>query len=168
MMNGQNLVVMDGPMRTYYPISREVRGTMKVMILMKLITVLMGLLMGVRKLPEYSYKMSILIEKSLNDTLGLEKGDCNGKNQNVIWQSQFNQNSGRRADSYSCFAAPYVGKGLTVLTFAHATKLIMSDLTAKGVEVERFGKKLELFAKNEVIVSAGAIGSPQLLMLSGT
>jgi choline dehydrogenase len=125
--------------------------------------------MGVRKLPAYSCKMSTLMEKSLNDTLGLEKGDCNGKNQNVIWQSQFNQNSGRRADSYSCFAAPYVGKGLTVLTFAHATKLIMSDdLTAKGVEVERFGNKLELFAKNEVIVSAGAIGSPQLLMLSGT
>ena len=44
---------------------------------------------------------------------------------------------------------------------------VMSDLTAKGVEVERFGRKLELFAKNEVIVSAGAIGSPQLLMLSG-
>ena len=123
--------------------------------------------MGVRKLPAYSCKMSTLMEKSLNDTLGLEKGDCNGKNQNVIWQSQFNQNSGRRADSYSCFAAPYVGKGLTVLTFAHATKLIMSDLTATGVEVERFGNKLKLFAKNEVIVSAGAIGSPQLLMLSG-
>ena len=85
----------------------------------------------------------------------------------MIWQSQFNQNSGRRADSYSCFAAPYVGKGLTVLTYAHATKLIMSDLIATGVEVERFGSKLELFAKNEVIVSAGAIGSPQLLMLSG-
>ena len=43
----------------------------------------------------------------------------------------------------------------------------MSDLTATGVEVERFGNKLALFAKNEVIVSAGAIGSPQLLMLSG-
>ena len=124
--------------------------------------------MGVRKLPQYSNKMNSLIEASMNDTLGLEKGDCNAKNQNVIWQSQFNQNSGRRADSYSCFADPYVGKGLTVLTFAHATKILMSGLTAKGVEVERFGQKLELFATKEVIVSAGSIGSPQLLMLSGT
>ena len=124
--------------------------------------------MGVRKLPQYSCKMSYLIEAGLNDTLGLEKADCNGKNQNVIWQSQFNQNSGRRADSYSCFAAPQVGKGLTVLTFAHATKIIMSSLVAKGVEVERFGQKLEFYAKNEVIISAGSIGSPQLLMLSGS
>ena len=112
--------------------------------------------------------MSFLIEASLNDTLGLEKGDCNGQNQNVIWQSQVNQNSGRRADSYSSFAAPHVGQGLMVLTYAHATKIIMSGLTAKGVEVERFGEKLEFFAKKEVIVSAGAIGSPQLLMLSGS
>ena len=68
--------------------------------------------MGVRKLPKYSCKMSKLLENSLNDTLGIPKGDCNAKNQNVIYQSQFNQNSGKRADSYSCFAAPFVGKGL--------------------------------------------------------
>ena len=43
----------------------------------------------------------------------------------------------------------------------------MSGLVAKGVEVERFGEKFEYYAKNEVIVSAGTIGSAQLLMLSG-
>ena len=84
--------------------------------------------MGVRKLPKYSCKMSSLIEASLNDTLGLQKGDCNGKNQNVIYQSQFNQNSGRRADSYSCFAEPHVGRGLTVLTYAHVTQILISNL----------------------------------------
>ena len=123
--------------------------------------------LGVRKLPQYSCKMSHLIEASLNDTLGLEKGDCNGGNQNVIYQGQFNQRSGRRSDSYSSFAEKYVSKGLTVLTFAHASKIIMSGLVAKGVEVERFGEKFEFYAQNEVILSAGAIGSPQLLMLSG-
>ena len=123
--------------------------------------------MGVRKLPKYSCKMSSLIEASLNDTLGLQKGDCNAKYQNVIYQSQFNQNSGRRADSYSCFAEPHVGKGLTVLTYAHVTQILISNLTAKGVEVERFGQKFQFFAKDEVVISAGSIGSPQLLMLSG-
>ena len=38
---------------------------------------------------------------------------------------------------------------------------------AKGVEVERFGEKLRYFAANEVVLSAGAIGSAQILMLSG-
>ena len=123
--------------------------------------------MGVRKLPKYSCKMSTLLEDSLNDTLGIPKGDCNAKNQNVIYQSQFNQNSGKRADSYSCFAAPFVGKGLTILTYAHASRILMSGVTAKGVEVDRFGQKFEFFAKREVIISAGSIGSPQLLMLSG-
>ena len=54
-----------------------------------------------------------------------------------------------------------------MLTFSHASKIIMSGLVAKGVEVERFGEKLEFYAKDEVIISAGSIGSPQLLMLSG-
>ena len=40
-------------------------------------------------------------------------------------------------------------------------------MTTKGVEVERFGEKFQFFAKNEVVLSAGSIGSPQLLMLSG-
>ena len=72
-----------------------------------------------------------------------------------------------KADSYSCFAEPHVGKGLTVLTYAHVTQILISNLTAKGVEVERFGQKFQFFAKNELVISAGSIGSPQLLMLSG-
>ena len=34
--------------------------------------------------------------------------------------------------------------------------------------MERFGQRLQYFAKNEVIMSAGTIGSAQILMLSGT
>ena len=85
----------------------------------------------------------------------------------MVFRGQYNQNNGKRADSYSSFAAPYAGKGLTVLTFAHVTKLLMKGNEAIGVQVERFGKTLDYFAKNEVILSAGAIGTPQILMLSG-
>ena len=125
--------------------------------------------MGVRTMPEVSNKMGEIIEASLEDVLSdMKKGDCNAENQNVIWRSQTNLNSGRRADAFSCFAAPYEGQGLTVLTFAHATKIIFGDgKVAKGVEVERFGQKSQFYAKKEVILSSGAIGSPQLLMLSG-
>ena len=41
------------------------------------------------------------------------------------------------------------------------------DRLATGIEVERFGKKLQLKAKKEIVLSAGAVGSPQILLLSG-
>ena len=66
----------------------------------------------------------------------------------MIFRSHFNQNSGRRADSYTCFAAPYVDKGLTVLTFAQATKLVQEGNEVKGVQIERFGETLDFYSKN--------------------
>jgi choline dehydrogenase-like flavoprotein len=117
-------------------------------------------------LPAYSCPANDIIDKSFEE-LGMKKGDYNGKEQNVAYTGQFSQNSGWRADTYTNFAEPWIGKGLTVLAYAQATKLILDGKTVIGVEVERFGQKLQLFADKEVIVSAGAVGSPQLLMLSG-
>ena len=55
-----------------------------------------------------------------------------------------------------------LGKQVEVLTYSRASKVILDDTnTAKGITVERFGKTLQYFATNEVILSAGAIGSPQ-------
>ena len=123
--------------------------------------------MGVLTLTNASCPMSSIIEEAYIEKLGLKMGDCNAEDQNVIYRSQFNQNSGRRADSYTCFASPYVGRGLTVLTYAHATELIIEKSDVKGVQVERFGETFEFYAKNEVVLSAGAIGSPQIMLLSG-
>ena len=52
-------------------------------------------------------------------------------------------------------------ENVDVLTFSAAAKVIMVKSSAKGIELKRFGKTLEYFACNEVILSAGAIGSPQ-------
>ena len=52
-------------------------------------------------------------------------------------------------------------KDVEVLTFSVASKVIIDSKEAKGVQVERFGQSLSYFAKNEIILSAGAIGSPQ-------
>ena len=56
-----------------------------------------------------------------------------------------------------------VHEKVDVLTFSVASKVILDKGRAKGIEVKRFGKTLEYFACNEVILSAGALGSPQEL-----
>ena len=49
-----------------------------------------------------------------------------------------------------------------VMTYSTVSKVILDDANnAKGIRVERLGQKLEYFASNEVVLSAGAIGSPQ-------
>ncbi|XP_054157809.1 ecdysone oxidase-like [Oppia nitens] len=59
-------------------------------------------------------------------------------------------------------------KNLKVLGNSLVTKILINDKKqAIGVEVYRKAKKYQVFAKKEVIISAGAIGSPKLLMLSG-
>lgn len=56
---------------------------------------------------------------------------------------------------------------LTILTDAHATRVLFRDRRATGVAYRHRGRALEAHARREVILSAGAVQSPQLLMLSG-
>eukprot|EP01035_Chromulina_nebulosa_P007985 gene7984-10800_t len=56
---------------------------------------------------------------------------------------------------------------LTVLTNAHACRILLENQRAKGVFYRHSGKEFLVKARREVIVSAGAFGSPQLLQLSG-
>ena len=54
------------------------------------------------------------------------------------------------------------------MTYSVASRIILDKTnTAKGINVVRFGQESQFFATREVILSAGAIGTPQLLMLSG-
>jgi choline dehydrogenase len=54
-----------------------------------------------------------------------------------------------------------------VLTGAHATRVVLEDGRAVGVEARLDGRVERVTARREVILSAGAIGSPHLLLLSG-
>ncbi len=56
---------------------------------------------------------------------------------------------------------------LTVISNAHATRILFDGQRATGVEFLRNGRTERAFAGREVIMSAGAVNSPQLLMLSG-
>ncbi|KAH9631957.1 hypothetical protein HF086_000294 [Spodoptera exigua] len=78
--------------------------------------------------------------------------------------------SGERQSFSKAYLRPILNrKNLKIMKNSLVTKLIFEDdsKTVRGVEVERDSETFQLFASNEVIVSAGAINSPQLLMLSG-
>ncbi|MBN9136802.1 MAG: GMC family oxidoreductase N-terminal domain-containing protein, partial [Phyllobacterium sp.] len=56
---------------------------------------------------------------------------------------------------------------LTVETGTHVRKLVVAGLTARGVEIEQAGTIRTIHCRREVILAAGAVGSPQILELSG-
>ncbi len=81
---------------------------------------------------------------------------------------QITTRNGLRASSSTCYLRPVLGRhNLTVLTGAHATKILFDKKTAVGVRYHHHGKLRCVKARREIIISAGAINSPQLLQLSG-
>jgi choline dehydrogenase len=76
--------------------------------------------------------------------------------------------NGVRCSAARAFLHPVRGRpNLKVLTEAHSTAITFDAKRATGVEFLRGGERKKAEAKIEVIVAAGAIGSPQLLELSG-
>ena len=81
---------------------------------------------------------------------------------------QMNQRRGRRWSATRAFLRPVLHRqSLKVVTGAHATRIRFSGLASKGLEFTLNGEACFAEAKGETIVAAGAIGSPQLLQLSG-
>lgn len=104
------------------------------------------------------------------EEIGYDIVDINGAQQTGFAFYQFNMRRGSRCSTAKAFLRPVrLRKNLHVATFTHVTKIIFDPITkrAQGVEFIRNGKKQEVYTKREVILSAGAIGSPHLLMLSG-
>lgn len=102
--------------------------------------------------------------------MGYDIVDVNGDQQTGFAFFQFTQRRASRCSTAKAFLRPArLRKNLHVALFAHVTKVIMDETNkrALGVEFIRNGKKHAAYAKREVILSAGAINSPHLLMLSG-
>ncbi|MFM2279478.1 MAG: hypothetical protein RLZZ444_1709 [Pseudomonadota bacterium] len=79
-----------------------------------------------------------------------------------------NQRSGIRWNTSKAFLGPAKNrKNLTILTGAQARRLIIEGGEVKGVEFDHRGSVRQAMARRETILCAGAIGSPQLLELSG-
>ncbi|XP_060583859.1 glucose dehydrogenase [FAD, quinone]-like [Ruditapes philippinarum] len=100
--------------------------------------------------------------------LGYEEVDYNGVNQLGFSISQVNVRGGIRASTVREFLRPAMsGENLHVVIRAHVSKVNVQNNTAVGVFFIRNGVKRMVKANQEVILSAGTIGSSQILMLSG-
>lgn len=94
--------------------------------------------------------------------------DFNGLEQEGVGLFQVTQKNGRRCSAARAYLHPALARpNLTVVTNAHACRVLFKDNTAIGMEYRQFGVMKRAHAAREVILSAGAIQSPQLLMLSG-
>lgn len=102
--------------------------------------------------------------------VGIPKNkDFNGSKQVGASFFQFNIKNGKRDSAAVAFLKPALKRpNLQAITKAQVSKIIIKDSKAVGVEYfdERKNKQ-NVLAEKEVIVSAGAFQSPQLLMLSG-
>jgi choline dehydrogenase len=73
-----------------------------------------------------------------------------------------------RTSSASAFLAPVLHRAnLTVVTGAHVRRVLLRGRVASGVEWIKDGRQVSAIADREVVLSAGALQSPQLLQLSG-
>jgi choline dehydrogenase len=95
--------------------------------------------------------------------------DLNGEDSEGVGFVPVSQRRGRRFSVLDGYLAPARRRpNLTVVTGAHATRIVIEDRRAVGVElVTRDGEPDEARAAREVVLCAGAIGSPHVLQLSG-
>jgi len=94
--------------------------------------------------------------------------DYNGREQLGVAAVQTNQRRGFRHSTASAFLGPARRrKNLRILTNCMVTKVLFEGTTAVGVALGKGGKAIHACAVKEVVISAGALASPKLLMLSG-
>jgi len=94
--------------------------------------------------------------------------DINGATQEGVGYYQLTAKNGRRCSA----AVAYLNNArhranLTIMTHAMVHRIGFTDKRADRVHITRKGQKMEIQANKEIVLSAGAIGSPQILQLSG-
>jgi choline dehydrogenase len=94
--------------------------------------------------------------------------DFNSVDREGLGFYQVTQENGQRCSTAKGYLTPALTRpNLTVLTKALVEKIQINDGVATGVKLQLNGQSIELTANKEVLLSAGAINSPQVLMLSG-
>src|SRR5260370_30112766 len=102
------------------------------------------------------------------ESLGISRNpDLNGASQEGVGFFQVTQRNGQRHSAAAAYLRPARGRpNLTVLTRAHATRVLMEGTRAIGVAYLRDGQVHEARAEREVLLAGETLNSPQLLMRS--
>jgi len=115
---------------------------------------------GVHTLTDSFISASRNVGWSFND-------DYNADSQEGVSYVQLTQRRGIRCSSADAFLKPVLHrKNLKLLTGSTIHKLIINKQTVSGVRYEKDGEVKDIYA-SRVVICAGAINSPKLLMLSG-
>ncbi len=94
--------------------------------------------------------------------------DFNRGNNEGVGYFKVNQRSGWRVNTAKAFLRPAKNRtNLSIETHAQVEKILIEDGRATGVSYRQNGVLKQVQARAEIILSAGAIGSPQILQLSG-
>lgn len=94
--------------------------------------------------------------------------DFNGAKQEGVGVYQVTHKNGERFSAAKGYLTPHLQRpNLRVFTGAHITRIVLEHKRAIGVQFLHEGETKELRCSREVLLSAGALQSPQILMLSG-
>lgn len=97
-----------------------------------------------------------------------ENPDFNGAQLEGVGMYQVTHHQGERYSSAKAYLKPAMQRSnLQVITEVTVTRILLQGKRAVGVEYLQQGERKQLHAAREVLLSAGAIQSPQLLLLSG-
>ncbi|XP_015795596.1 glucose dehydrogenase [FAD, quinone] [Tetranychus urticae] len=100
--------------------------------------------------------------------LGLPYGDPNAVSNVINARPQFTHFNGTRFSASKAYLEPIMHRpNLKILTFSRVNRVIFDGKRAIGVEFNRHGLNHFVATHREVILSAGPINSPKILMLSG-
>lgn len=126
--------------------------------------------MTVERLPYRDPNTDVILQGY--QELGMRPTDVNGENQLGSMLSQTISKNGSRMSTNRAFIRPFrQRKNLFIKTQVYVTKILIDPFTKSAIGVQYTstltGDTKIVFAKKEIIVSAGAIESPKLLMLSG-
>jgi choline dehydrogenase len=123
--------------------------------------------LNVAERPYTNFLSHVFVEAAQQAGIPLNP-DFNGAVQLGCGLFQVTQKNGERCSAASAYLRPAaVRSNLTVLKNAQAIRVVIAKGRAVGIEYVRGGKRHKARAGQEVLLAAGAINSPQLLLLSG-